>query len=188
MRLSWVFLKQQCYFYAYLINVLFDHVIFEHQHKQISICKIWISLKLQSLSKFNSGSPCRSWNRVPGKKSVTTTDGRTDVQRRTKTPPLILGVQFSFWSFFIDFELISNFFVALEKGFRQVFCFSGWLVETLNSQISSFESYKFLIQIQNENPLDVGIQFFVAWVCFLCSKWMISFFASIGPRSRTSQF
>ena len=29
-----------------------------------------------------------------------------------KITPLIIGAQFSFWSFFIDFEFMSNFFVA----------------------------------------------------------------------------
>ena len=47
------------------------------------------------------------------KKSVTTT--YDDGQKHT---PLIVGAQFSFWCFFIDFERMSNFFVAQEKGSR----------------------------------------------------------------------
>ena len=52
-------------------------------------------------------------------KSVTTTTD-DDGQKHT---PLIVGAQFSFWSFFIDLELMSNL------GF-------------LKSEISSFESYR----------------------------------------------
>ena len=54
------------------------------------------------------------------KKSVTTTtyDGQ-------KITPLLVGAQFSFWSFFIDFELTSNFFVVQEQDSRQIVCFSG---------------------------------------------------------------
>ena len=47
--------------------------------------------------------------------------------RRThgqKHPPLIVGAQFSFWSFFIDFELISHFFVTQEKDSQQIGGFS----------------------------------------------------------------
>ena len=142
----------------------------------------------------DSGSPaacgrrCRSWNRVPGKNlsprrrtTTTTYDGQ-------KITPLIVGAQFWFWSFFIDFELMSNFFVVQEKDSRQIVCFSGWSLISRDSEISSFESYTLLRPIENENQLDVGIQFFVAWVWFLCSKRIISFFTSIGPQSRTSQF
>ena len=116
-----------------------------------------------------------------------------DVRRTTtydgqKITPLIVGAQFSFWSFFIDFELMSNFFVVQEKDSRQIVCFSGWSLISRDSEISSFESYTLLRLIENENQLGVGIQFFVAWVRFLCSKRMISFFTSIGSRSRTSQF
>ena len=99
-------------------------------------------------------------------KSVTTTTDDDDGQKHT---PLIVGAPFSFWSFFIDLELMSN-------------------LGSLKSQISSFESYTFLRRIQNENTLNVGIQFFFAWVSFLCSTRMISFFTSIGPPSRTIQF
>ena len=75
----------------------------------------------------NSGSPaagrrCRSWNRVPGKnlspRRRTTYDGQ-------KITPLIVGAQFSFWSFFIDFGLLyvkflANSFKAYEHGYSYV--------------------------------------------------------------------
>ena len=51
-------------------------------------------------------------------RTTTTDDGQ-------KITPLIVGAQFSFWSFFIDFELMSNFFVVQEKNSRQIVCFSG---------------------------------------------------------------
>ena len=121
-----------------------------------------------------SGSPaacgrrCRSWNRVPGKnlsprRRTTTYDGQ-------KITPLIVGAQFSFWSFFIDFELMSNFFVVQEKDSRQIVCFSGWSLISRDSEISSFESYTLLRLIENENQLDVGIQFLFAWFDFCAQK------------------
>ena len=52
-------------------------------------------------------------------------DGRRTTTTYKNTPPSFVGAQCSFWSFFIDFELMSNFFVAQEKGSRQIVCFSG---------------------------------------------------------------
>ena len=54
-----------------------------------------------------------------------------------KHTPLIVGAQFSFWSFLIDFEFRSNFFVAQEKVSRQIVCFSGWLLEILKYHLLS---------------------------------------------------
>ena len=87
-----------------------------------------------------------------------------------KITPLIVGAQFSFWSFFIDFELMSNFFVVQEKDSRQIVCFSGWSLISRDSEISSFESYTLLRLIENENQLDVGIQFLFAWFDFCAQK------------------
>ena len=45
MKWSWIFENQQCHFYAYFINVLGEHVIFENQLKKIWIYKFRLSLK-----------------------------------------------------------------------------------------------------------------------------------------------
>ena len=45
MKISWIFENQQCHFYAYFINVLAEHVIFENQLKKIWIYEFWLSLK-----------------------------------------------------------------------------------------------------------------------------------------------
>ena len=108
-----------------------------------------------------------------------------DGRRRTKTPPLIVGAQFSFLSCFFDFELMSNYFVAQEKGSRQILCFSGWSVETLK--------YHFWVLYNAKTDS----KWKSTWCChtIFCRlglifehKKIISFFTSIGPRSRTSQF
>ena len=120
------------------------------------------------------------------KKSVTTTTDDDDGRRRTKTHPPNRGRSMFILVLFYRFWTHVKFF----RGSRKRFSTNCLLFRMINrdSQISSFESYTLLRRIQNENQLDVDIQFFVAWVSFLCSKRMISFFNSIGPRSRTSQF
>ena len=68
-----------------------------------------------------------------------------NLARRTtydeKNTPLILGAQFSFWSIFIDFELMSNIFVAQKKASRQIVCFSGWLVKIIKYHLLSLIHY-----------------------------------------------
>ena len=129
------------------------------------------------------GRRCRSWNRVPGKNL---SPRRTTDDARTKKHPPNRGRSIFILVLFYRFWTHVKFF----RGSRKRFSTNCLLFRMINrdSQISSFESYTLLRRIQNENQLDVDIQFFVAWVSFLCSKRMISFFNSIGPRSRTSQF
>ena len=105
---------------------------------------------------------------------------------RTKTHSPNRGRSIFFLVCFYRFWTHVKFFCGSRKRFSANCLF--FMMISRDSQISSFESYTFLRRIQNENQLDVDIQFFVAWVWFLCSKRMISFFNSIGPRSRTSQF
>ena len=111
-------------------------------------------------------------------------DGRRTTYDGQKITPLIVGAQFSFWSFFIDFELMSIFFAAQEKGSRQIVCFSGWSTETLKYHLLS------LIHCWTDSKWKSTwcwhIIFRRLGLIFVGKN--ISFFTSIGPQSRTSQF
>ena len=97
-----------------------------------------------SLFQDRAGRRSRSSNRVPGKNLSprrTTYDGQ-------KHTPLIMGAQFSFWSFFIDFELMSDFFVSQKNFSTNILLFK---MVSIDFQISSFESHTLVERFQNEN-------------------------------------
>ena len=106
-----------------------------------------------------------------------------------------MGCEALFWAWWY-FWAFPNYISSLEHQFwivQQLFSrgsaiFKKVVVETLKFQISAFESYTLLRRIQNENQLDVGIQCFVPWAWFLCSKKIFPFFTSIWPGSQTNEF
>ena len=65
-----------------------------------------------------------------------------------KKPCLTMGAQFSFWSFFIDFELMSDFFVSQKNFSTNILLFK---MVSIDFQISSFESHTLVERFQNEN-------------------------------------
>ena len=106
-------------------------------------------------------------------------------RRRTKTHPLIVGAPFSFWSFFIDFELMSNFFVAQEKGLHKLFAF-----QNDHQRLSNIIFWVLYIAKTDQKWKSIWCWHTIFWSLGfdLCAQKILSFFTSIGTRSRTSQF